>query len=278
MGSGLRRIGNILLAFVPLAMTLIIQFGVSLVLMVPAAFIGKETGEDVILAVYAAVVIVLFDFWYHNIQEGDRDCIDAGRSVTWKILLSLALLAVGTQYLMGYLIGIVGYIRPDWMDAYNELIDSSGIVDGTLIMSVYCCVLAPISEELTFRGLSFGYARRGLPLGAAMVLQAVLFGVFHMNMIQGIYAGTLGVFLGYVCWKGDSLFLAVLFHAGFNIAGTYLVDYMYFGKNEIWGILYLPVSIALTVGGIWMFRQGVQDRNLKLKVLQDPGNTPYYRT
>jgi hypothetical protein len=42
-----------------------------------------------------------------------------------------------------------------------------------------------------------------MPFWVANILQAVLFGIYHMNPLQGIYAFFIGLFLGYVCHKGE---------------------------------------------------------------------------
>ncbi|MFQ7713992.1 MAG: type II CAAX prenyl endopeptidase Rce1 family protein [Agathobacter rectalis] len=41
-------------------------------------------------------------------------------------------------------------------------------------------------------------ARKALPFALANLMQAALFGLFHLNWIQGIYAFALGIVLGYV--------------------------------------------------------------------------------
>ena len=62
--------------------------------------------------------------------------------------------------------------------------------------------------------------RRALPFWAANLMQAVLFGIFHMNWIQGIYAFVLGLVLGWICEKGGSIYFSMFFHILFNFWGT----------------------------------------------------------
>ena len=51
---------------------------------------------------------------------------------------------------------------------------------------------------------------------AAIVLSAVYFGVFHLNLVQGIYAGIMGLFMAYVAYKYGSVIPSIIFHAMFN--------------------------------------------------------------
>jgi membrane protease YdiL (CAAX protease family) len=67
----------------------------------------------------------------------------------------------------------------------------------TFSMFLYAAILAPIAEELLFRG----YILRSLmPYGKkfAVFASAFLFGAFHGNLIQTPYAFLMGLVLGYV--------------------------------------------------------------------------------
>lgn len=67
---------------------------------------------------------------------------------------------------------------------------------GTFSMFLYTAILAPIAEELLFRG----YVLRTLrPFGKrfAIFASALLFGMFHGNLLQAPYAFLAGLLLGY---------------------------------------------------------------------------------
>ena len=59
--------------------------------------------------------------------------------------------------------------------------------EPSLILVLYSVLIGPVCEELIFRGLTLKYAKRAMPFWVANFLQALLFGVFHMNMIQDVY-------------------------------------------------------------------------------------------
>jgi len=78
-------------------------------------------------------------------------------------------------------------------------------------------IFAPIIEEVTFRGLIFSSLKKSMSLSLAIVIQAVLFGILHMNLQQFIYASVLGIlFALLVEWTG-SISASILAHMGFNI-------------------------------------------------------------
>ena len=123
-------------------------------------------------------------------------------------------------------------------------------------MMIYSVCLAPIGEELIFRGVTMRIARRSFPFWAANLIQAVLFGIFHMNMIQGIYAAVLGLFLGYVCEKGGSIYLAIVFHFLFNLWGTTSAEWLTVEDPMLISLIVIGGTIIGLVAGILFFRRG----------------------
>lgn len=83
-------------------------------------------------------------------------------------------------------------------------------------------VLAPLVEEMIFRGLAYERLRRPLPMWAAVPLSALFFGVSHGNLSQGIYAALLGVCLAVVYEKDGGLLGSWIFHLGANLAALAL--------------------------------------------------------
>jgi membrane protease YdiL (CAAX protease family) len=77
------------------------------------------------------------------------------------------------------------------------------------------CVLAPITEELTFRGLGFSLLR---PLGAtaAVLLTALAFGLAHglVDALPVLFA--FGVGLAYIRLRQDSVVPGMVLHGLFN--------------------------------------------------------------
>ena len=65
-------------------------------------------------------------------------------------------------------------------------------------------------------------AEKSFSFITANIIQAALFGIMHGNLVQGTYAFVLGVILGYVYYKYQSLVIPILFHMSFNIFGQTL--------------------------------------------------------
>ncbi len=65
---------------------------------------------------------------------------------------------------------------------------------GLILTVLFVAVIAPICEELTFRGIIFTGLRRSGSAMQAIFISAALFGLFHMNINQALYAFAIGVF------------------------------------------------------------------------------------
>ncbi len=212
--------------------------------------------------IYAIAALVLFGFWYRKKIAADQELVPVKYAFNIQIVSSLFLLAVGLQYVVQYLMSFIGALRPDWMQAYADLSDSAGFGSMSPLMLLYSCIIAPVSEELIFRGVTLGYAKKSLSAAAAVCLQAVLFGVFHMNIIQGIYAAFLGLFLGYICEAGGTIAVSMLFHAFFNLCGSLFNPYMYYHMEQpFFFMLWLTVGVLLTYAGIFLFQSGTEMRD-----------------
>lgn len=90
---------------------------------------------------------------------------------------------------------------------------------------LYIAVITPILEEVVFRGLIYTRLRRAMPVLAAQILSALIFGAAHMNLMQFVYATITGFFMAFVFEKYQSIWAPILFHIAFNSC-NYLIVYI----------------------------------------------------
>jgi len=88
----------------------------------------------------------------------------------------------------------------------------SGLSRNVLgVLSV--AILAPLLEEVLFRGAIQGLLMRlfGHPW-PAIIVAALIFGVYHMNPVQIVYATLLGIILGWIYYRTGSLLSVIVGH------------------------------------------------------------------
>lgn len=101
--------------------------------------------------------------------------------------------------------------------SYDEGAAISFQGQNAVLLIIATVILGPLAEEIIFRGLVFSRMRLYLGLIPCMIISSVLFGLYHMNMVQFIYTTLVGLFLSYVYEKSGSLIVPVLAHGAMNL-------------------------------------------------------------
>lgn len=281
----MNRIGNFFRSFLPFILYVVIQLAVMIVMMVVYGIYHFATNPDatgifsylmglstdqsflqMVSIVFSLITIFIFSFWYKHVfvrpLRSRPKKYWTGISV--QIIFALVFLAFGLQYVAQLLTGIVAMLRPEWMAAYQDIMNRAGYSSVSILLAIYTIILAPVAEELAFRGLTYRFARKAFPFWGANILQALLFGVIHMNMIQGIYAFALGLFLGWVCRTGHSIKYSILLHIFFNILGCLFSGFFEF-TTALNDYAFYAAGVALTVFALIIFSREFAQRNRQMR-------------
>ncbi|MCD7708790.1 MAG: CPBP family intramembrane metalloprotease, partial [Clostridiales bacterium] len=142
-----------------------------------------------IMALFAVMNIAVFGFWYQK-KLGGNFRPDVRRTFDPLQVVGIIVLVPGAQFFCSFFIMLISSIFPSWLEQYERLMETAGM-DGsniTVLLILYSVILGPIGEELLFRGVTMRLAGKVFPFWIANIFQAILFGVFHMNLLQGSYA------------------------------------------------------------------------------------------
>lgn len=93
------------------------------------------------------------------------------------------------------------------------------------------CLLAPIMEELLFRGVILHSLAQAFPLQAAVLMECLLFAWGHGQILWFLYALAMGLTLTLIAWKTRSLRASIAFHIAFN-AANYLQPLLTAGVGD----------------------------------------------
>lgn len=226
------------------------------------AVTSTDFNVDVML-VYAAIAAVLFFFWYYK-----KVCDKSAKKGAFALLkanpatciVGVILLSFGMQYLCTYLMNVVSVLFPNWLTQYETLMDGMGLSESlTLPLVLYTVVIGPICEELTFRGLTFSYARRVMPFWTANVVQALLFAGMHMNPLQAVYTFLFGLVLGYFVEKAGNLSMGICLHMSFNAVGVLSGGLALGGNGPMQFFCILFGSMVATYLGILLLNKNAKN-------------------
>ncbi len=184
---------------------------------------------------YAIITAILGYIAYRKYfkNESNTPLRDCSKNIPMTIA-GIFLFVIATQYVTTYLVSAISSAFPSWLEEYTDILESAGLdSDITVMMALYVCLLGPICEEILFRGLTYHAAKKVMPVSMAVLVQAILFGVFHLNKIQGIYAFLLGLGLGYVMYLYDNIIVTIIIHIGYNILGSVDTSYLPGGGDTL---------------------------------------------
>ncbi len=139
----------------------------------------------------------------------------------WLAIVPVAAFAAALGF--NNLIELTGLTRVS--ESYQEVATTTYSAHPVVIF-LASGVLAPITEELLFRGLIYKRLRNRFGIIASMIFGSLLFGIVHGNLVQFIYAFLLGSIFSYIYEKFKTIIAPIIAHAGANIIAVAVTLYM----------------------------------------------------
>lgn len=141
----------------------------------------------------------------------------AGRA--WRLgaaalVLSLPLITAGSLGWTAVLRALGLPDEPQDLIAIFKSVESPAVLVGMLVVA---CVVAPLNEELIFRGTIFRYCRQRFGRGIAVVTSAALFGALHGNWAGFLPLALLGAGLALAYERTGDIRVPIVAHALFNL-------------------------------------------------------------
>ena len=140
------------------------------------------------------------------------------KAPVWQYVL-LALGTVAVTYGINYFFTVSGFMERS--ESYQRVAQNQYDVIVWVGLLLYG-VVSPFVEEVIFRGFLYGRMRVYMPKVVAVLLSAVLFGVYHGNVVQGIYGFVMGVLYTLVYEKYKNFYLAVFMHSITNLVAYFI--------------------------------------------------------
>lgn len=203
------------------------------------------------ISILSSVFIILWCGHLYRQSAWRVHPFDYRKAFSVKTVSCLVLIGMGGCTVVTFLVTIISGLLPQLFVHYNKIMSQFGQGEMVWIL-LYALLFGPIAEELVFRGAILDQLHLAFPFWMANLLQAALFGLYHMNLIQGLYAFAWGILLGLIRQAMGSILANSLAHMLFN-STNYLLNWM-FPSGE-------PVSLPLYVGtflvGIVFFAVGL---------------------
>lgn len=221
-----------------------------------------------ILADIAAIIFCIFTF-----KKGIKTYFISNKEVSSSFILSGAFASIG-----------VGIISSIIFLIYSMMFNSQGIDIPSPDFSIpkeriylilffsYTCVIAPVFEEIIFRGFILNNMRKFGNI-TAIIITSVFFSMFHFNLVQLVNPILMGIILSFIAIKSESIIPSIIVHMFNNIMAMITTVISYTDSQAIiliWSSLYYLLGISalfyfiLKYGGD--FLQSIKEQNTLLKV------------
>lgn len=147
----------------------------------------------------------------------------------WWGIPAGAMLQIGAAIAVAPLIRLMFPDGPPTQSVIDITAQTEGTI-GTIVILITLVVLAPLGEELLFRGMLLSRLVRSMAVWVAVVAQAVIFGTFHVLGDPTAIAAVPGLILvagviGYAAIRTGDLSLPIFLHAGVNLTAALLLLY-----------------------------------------------------
>jgi len=236
-----QKLKNILKCFIPF----FVYMGAYFVVMFFFAFItaGETHGDlkatEELFEKYALLITLILDglliVVFLLMWRIDRKSFPLKKAdmpaISWAFL---TLIGAAGCVALNYLLQLT--MPSEILDTYNET-GKTLWNPATKWISLLCVgIVAPICEELMFRGLIYTRMRLLMKGPYVILITAILFGVFHGNALQFLYALLLGLILAYVMETYHSIAAPILLHMSANLI-SWLLTYEVLIPSDNGGVL-----------------------------------------
>ncbi|MBQ7906946.1 MAG: CPBP family intramembrane metalloprotease [Clostridia bacterium] len=210
-----------------------VSFVVSLIIQVALAYAYPNDGVDTfiyrvnslsygITLICNAVVIFIFAIYYRFRGTG---LFSQASLVKAKpaIIISSITLGAASLFVVNYILSLLSLVLPsEWYDALAEL-PMGNFQENQVVAFLSVALLAPLCEEIVFRGLIAKVLGTRVPTWLAVTISALAFGLVHNSSgpLAIFYATAMGILFGWLFFRTKSLVPCVLAHATFNIVSFF---------------------------------------------------------
>ena len=202
--------------------------------------INSSTLYQLILTSVLSGVITFFLYWKDQ-QRRKAGFLGQGEDFVWSppvIWFSVIILDIAGSQMLNDLILV--FRLNEIFPYYSQMTDDTMTGQPVWLLFLTVGLLAPAAEELIFRGLVFRRMKDFMNPWAAIILSALLFGIYHGNIIQFLYASLMGILLAVIYHRTGTLWTSILAHVVANL-------WSLFG-NSWWSSMWAKIPFGFILG------------------------------
>lgn len=159
----------------------------------------------------------------------------------WQYIPAVCVFGAAASHGLSILISLINI--DGILGSYAES-SASLYASGVILVVIRTVILAPVVEELIFRGLIFSRIKSYTGFWIAALISAAIFGVYHLNLAQGIYAFLFGILFCLIYRRFENLLACIFMHASANLLSV-ILEFTGADYGAVW--IYAAVMAACLI-------------------------------
>lgn len=193
---------------------------------------------------------------YYSVKKGyDVKSLFRFRPVPPAIIIYSILIGISLFVLADEIDRLIRFLVPP-SESFKEMLEPITLNNGFewFLMFVGSVMVSAIAEEGLFRGfLQVTLESKGDP-SRAVILTSIAWAIIYPNPYLAIPVFVLGIFIGFVAWKTNSIFSSIIIHASYSAVSLVLIS-DFLKNNMDWYLIgshVSPVFIIGAAGGLYL--------------------------
>lgn len=147
----------------------------------------------------------------------------------------------------------------------NKIFNFTNLFDNVsvnIIVTLICSgLVGPILEELVFRGIVYNNLKKITNITKATIITGLIFGIFHGNIIQFVYAFLFNIVLTKVYDKDNNILTPIIVHVSANFIVT-LTMFIINKLNIYLGIISFIIFLIIFIIIMYKYIKLEQNKNV----------------
>jgi CAAX protease family protein len=200
------------------------------------------------------IFFILFKDKEQSIKERCKFKMISFKNIIFIILITLGISAFSSAFV---------YLTADKFESYQKVAKTISANTTSPIALICMIIIIPFVEEFLFRGMIFNEFKKAMPLILSIILQALIFALFHGNILQGIYTFLLGVLCALVYIWCKSIIAPIILHMTYNFMGS-LVTPLLLSYSTNFVILYIVVGLLLMILFMYLLYKNSKSNHMQI--------------
>lgn len=210
------------------------------------------TDNMALLLIISGVLTLLFSFLIPFARGHNPFKYLDFRRISLRDTAMLALTGIGFSFFLNSLMTMIQIeeIIPDPIsDPLTDL-----MMSNFALVFLAVGILAPLYEEVLFRGLILKEMKANINIWLALLLQGLIFGLFHGNLLQFTYTFPAGILLGAAFLRYRSMWAPILIHLAWNSTSTIMSNLLPEASYLTFGLFLFAGAAFMVIGAVYSWK------------------------